>query len=109
MDWKGTRHVKQNVELEIYGQTYRIATEYSADYMKSLGDMLDAKLSAVLKGSRTRSLPQALILVSLDIIDEYIQLKRECQEERSMLRGQVSELIQEVDAQIAGLEEDSMP
>lgn len=104
---KGVGYVKQNVEVLINGQVYRIATEYDPRYMQDLARTLDTKLTSVLNASRTRSLPQALILVSLDVIDEYMQMKENWKQERDVLRGAVKQLTEEVERNIARLQGDS--
>ena len=93
------------VEVDIGGKTYRMATPYDEDYMRKISAMLDNKLTATMKGMRGRSIQQALILVALDVIDEYLQIKDKLDNERSILKGSLESAMKEVDGVVALLEQ----
>jgi len=92
------------VEVEINGQTYRMASPYDEEYMQRISAVLNDKLTATMKGMRTRSTQQALILVALDIIDEYLKMKDKLDNEHAVLKGSINNMIKEVDDTIAKLD-----
>lgn len=91
--------------MEIAGQTYRMATPYEDEYMQKISSILNDKLTATMKAMHTRSSQQALILVALDIIDEYLQIKDKTDKERSVLKGSIQSTLKEVNEAIADLEQ----
>ncbi len=96
--------MKKMLEIEIAGQTYRIASRYEADYMQEISTYLNKKLAQVKRSTKSHTLQKALILVALDIIDEHLQYKVECDSERKLLKAQVSDILKEVDERLAQLE-----
>jgi len=64
------------VRVNILGQTYNIKGDASPDYIMQLADYVNEKVEEVSRNvSGTNSL-QVAILVSLNIADEYFQMKK---------------------------------
>jgi len=85
------------VELDIGGQRYRIASPYDSNYVEELAAYLNAKLDAIQKGSSARLAPQAMVLVALDVVDEYFKAKAAQVQLRDDLRQRLDAVIGKID------------
>ncbi len=88
---------RQPVELDIAGQTYRIASHYDAEYMARIADYLNDKIAFVKGGRANRSPQQALLLAALDVVDEYFKVKSAWRSEREKMQQTVDDTLQELD------------
>lgn len=92
------------VEVEIGGQTFRIASPYAADYTARVATYLNEKLGNIQKAAKHPPAQQALILVAFDVIDELFQAEQRAKEERMLLKNGVAGILDRVDTRLAELE-----
>ncbi|HOP62859.1 MAG TPA: cell division protein ZapA [Spirochaetota bacterium] len=64
------------VKVNILGQTYSIKGDAPPEYIMQLADYVNEKVEEVSRNVSSVSTLQMAILVSLNIADEYYQLKR---------------------------------
>ena len=62
------------VDLEVLGHKLTLRSQAPADYVRSLASYLEERV-AMIKGSGARDTTAALILASLDIIDELFRAR----------------------------------
>lgn len=82
---------KNRVRLDICGVKYFICTDESVEHTEALGQLIDKKMSEILKAASFISANQASVLVSLDLANELSKV----QEEVSKLREQANEYLEE--------------
>ncbi len=81
---------KQVHKLIIAGEDYRIVSEEAPDYMQALAKDVDAKISAIVKGSRV-SVTQAAVLVAL----QYADVAEKNSGNADSLRAQMKEYLED--------------
>ena len=64
------------VRVNILGQTYNIKGDASSDYILQLADYVNEKVEEVSRNVSGANSLQVAILVSLNIADEYFQMKK---------------------------------
>lgn len=82
---------KNRVRLDICGVKYFICTDESVEHTEALGQLIDKKMSEILKAASFISANQASVLVSLDLANELSKV----QSEVSKLREQANEYLEE--------------
>ena len=92
--------MKQVFDLEIAGQTYRIASQFGLQYTEKIAAHLNQKLANIESGGGGLSMHQLLILAALDLIDEFFQAEKKHGEEREKLRKEIQETLKVIDQEI---------
>ncbi len=64
------------VKVNIYGQTYNIRGDAPPEYILELAEYVNGKMEEVSRNVTNTNSLQVAILVSLNIADEYFQLKK---------------------------------
>ncbi len=64
------------VKVNIYGQTYNIRGDAPPEYILELAEYVNSKMEEVALNVTSANSLQIAILVSLNIADEYFQLKK---------------------------------
>jgi cell division protein ZapA len=64
------------VKVNIYGQTYNIRGDAPPEYILELAEYVNSKMEEVALNVTSSNSLQIAILVSLNIADEYFQLKK---------------------------------
>ncbi len=64
------------VRVNILGQTYNVKGDASPDYIEQLADYVNEKVEEVSRNLSSVNSLQVAILVSLNIADEYFQMKK---------------------------------
>lgn len=76
---------KKKVVVEIFGETYPLKSDESADYMRRLAKLVDDNMRDVAKRTRSFSGTKIGVLAALQIADEYCKLKKDYDELLSLL------------------------
>ena len=86
--------MKEKITLVVSGVRINVVTENDPDYVKSLGRLLEKRVSDLVISSADRKTNEALLLCALDYLDERNklleenkQLKLEIEKLRSESRG----------------------
>ena len=79
------------IQLTIAGEYYNISTDDDINYVASLGEELDEKLTAVMNSGSRLSATQAAVLTALECLDSQKKVEINCRE----LRNQVREYLDE--------------
>jgi cell division protein ZapA len=66
---------KDSIDVEIFGQTYKIRGDADEKQIRKLADYVDAKMREIVEATATVDTLKVAILASLNIADEYFQLK----------------------------------
>lgn len=75
----------KDVQVEIYGQVYKIRGELDPAYVEQLGRTLDAKMRALARQTDTVDTRRLAVLAALNLADELQQLQAKSHEERPAL------------------------
>lgn len=93
---------EQRVTVEIFGQTYTIQGDAPPEYIQKLAAFVNRKMEEVHAGSSSITPLQAAILVSMNIADEYHQLKKIRNSEEGQLEARTRALISMLDEGLIG-------
>lgn len=63
------------IQVMIYDQEYQMRGQLDPDYMRKLGEYVDAKMRAIAAGRQTVDSLRVAVLAALNIADAYHQLK----------------------------------
>ena len=69
--------MKYSVEVEIFGNSYVIQSEFEPEYTKKLAKFVDKKMKEVVGSSRTVSTTKVAVLTSMNIADSLFRLEQE--------------------------------
>ena len=70
----------KGVNVQIMGQTLVVASDAGDDWVKSVAETVDAKITAIRAGTQTVSSINLAILAALNFADELEHLRREHRE-----------------------------
>jgi cell division protein ZapA len=65
------------IDVEIFGQSYKIRGDADSKHIQKLADFVDEKMREIVDATSTVDTMKVAILASLNIADEYFQLKKE--------------------------------
>jgi len=65
------------IDVEIFGQSYKIRGEADSKHIQKLANFVDEKMREIVDSTSTVDTMKVAILASLNIADEYFQLKKE--------------------------------
>lgn len=76
---------KKKVVVDIFGETYPLKSDESADYVRQLAKLVDDNMRSVAKKTRSFSGAKIGVLAALQIADEYYKLKKDYEELLALL------------------------
>ena len=74
----------QRVEVEIYGEVYRLKTD-NPDNFKKVVQMVDSTMKSIAQNTRTFAGSRIAVLSALKIAEDYMQLKKDYDELLALL------------------------
>jgi cell division protein ZapA len=84
----------EDVEVEIYGQTFRIATDAATlDYIQRLASYVDERMRAISLTTKTMSLNRMAILAALNIADDLFKLQDHYEQSSQLFNAKTDHLI----------------
>lgn len=72
--------VEGDIRVTIYDQEYRMRGKLDPEYIRQLGEFVDAKMRSIAARTQTVDSLRVAVLAALNIADEFHQLKTEQQE-----------------------------
>lgn len=92
----------EDVEVEIYGQTFRIASgDATPEYIQRLASYVDERMRAMTVTAKTMSLNRMAILAALNIADDLFKLQEHYEQSSQLFHSKADHLIALVQAQFA--------
>jgi cell division protein ZapA len=92
----------EEVEVEIYGQTFRIATgDATPDYIHRLAAYVDERMRAIALTTKTMSLNRMAILTALNVADDLFKLQDHYEQSSHLFNTKADRLIALVQEQFA--------
>jgi len=64
------------IDVEIFGQSYKIRGDAEREHIEKIADYVDRKMREIAETTSTIDTLKVAILASLNITDEYFQLKK---------------------------------
>lgn len=86
--------------LKIYGKDYRLTSQYDEVYINEMADYLDATMKKVSETTEVLDFYKLLVLSSLNIVDDYLKLVKECKES-----GGNSKVLKKIEHMITKIED----
>jgi cell division protein ZapA len=80
---------KESIDVEIFGQTYKVKGDSDSKHIEDLADFVDRKMREIVESTSTVDTLKVAILASLNIADEYLRLKKEYDVLRRELKKKV--------------------
>ncbi len=74
----------QRVELEIYGEVYKLKTD-NPEGMKKIAQMVDSTMKSIAQNTRTFAGSRIAVSAALKIAEDYMQLKKDYDELLALL------------------------
>ena len=68
---------KESIDVEIFGQTYKVKGDADSKHIEDLADFVDRKMREIVESTSTVDTLKVAILASLNIADDYLRLKKE--------------------------------
>lgn len=68
---------KESIDVEIFGQTYKVKGDANRKHIEDLADFVDKKMREIVESTSTVDTLKVAILASLNIADDYFRLKKE--------------------------------
>ena len=91
-----------DVEVEIYGQAFRIATgDATPEYIQRLASYVDERMRAIAVTTRTTSVNRMAILAALNIADDLLKLQESYEQSSQLFNSKTDHLIALVQEQFA--------
>ncbi len=84
-------------EVEIAGVPLRLKSSHNEQTVKELVQMVDGKVHEALKASKTGSIQNAVILASLNLAEEFLNLKRKTKSELDQLEARARRVLMELE------------
>ena len=84
MDEKKSAVAQQRVEIEIYGEIYKLKTD-DPDGLNKLAQMVDSTMKSIAHNTRTFTGSRIAVLSALKIAEDYMQLKKDYDELLALL------------------------
>lgn len=77
----------EKIRLMIAGTEYIISTDDDLDYVATLGDELDKRITAILSGNSRASVTQAAVLAALEYADQAKKGETSAENLRTQIQG----------------------
>ena len=81
--------IEGDIRVTIYDQEYRMRGKLDAEYIRRLGEFVDAKMRSIAARTQTVDSLRVAVLAALNIADEFHQLKTEQEESARELEEKV--------------------
>lgn len=91
----------ETVEVEIFGQTYRVRGRDDSEYLQDLAALVDRKMREVADNSKTVDRAKIAILTALNIADELRQSQDRQEGERVEIEKRVTAVTGELAAALS--------
>ena len=88
--------IKQ-VEVEIYGQRYKVKGENEETYIHEVASYVDKKMRDIGKKAKTIHLARLAILTAINITHEYFQSKKEYKQKEMIIERKTKDLIDSIE------------
>ncbi len=94
--------MENKVKVTIFGQEYTIRGDASPEHIQQLAEYIDGKMRDISSQASSSSPMQVAILMALNVVDEYFQLKNLKQGMDGAIEKKTMELISMLDEGIIG-------
>ena len=84
MDEKKSAGTQQRVEVDIYGEIYKLKTD-DPEGLNKIAQMVDSTMKSIAKNTRTFAGSRIAVLSALKIAEDYMQLKKDYDELLALL------------------------
>jgi len=90
----------ESVPIVIMGQTFRLQGNHDPEYVARVERFLNGKIDAARKIGGTVDSSQLMILVALNLVDDYFSKERELKEVYKNIDNRASDLINLLESQL---------
>jgi cell division protein ZapA len=95
--------VKNQVEIEIYGQSYTIAGEADEQYVAKLARYVDGKMHELAKNTKNLPMTKLALLAAVNITHELFELRQDKQVKEGMIEKKTKDLIENIEEEFGDL------
>jgi len=95
--------VKNQVEVEIYGQSYTIAGDADEQYVNKLARYVDTKIRDLAKNAKNLPTTKLALLAAINITHELFELRLDKQAKESIIEKKAKDLIENIEEQFGDL------
>lgn len=83
-------------EVPVFGQTIRFKSDKDMPYIKALVEKFQKKLTDIQRVSPTVDPLKLLVLLSLNLLDEFEDFQRKQEGEKKLIEGRINELVSKI-------------
>ena len=83
-------------QVEIFGQTYALRSDAEEAHVRSVAELVDAKMREVASGSRSVSTLQIAVLAALDIASACVKAEAEVKRLSSAVEGRADAMARRI-------------
>lgn len=87
----------KTVEVEIFGQKYRLNGDEEESYMKEVAALVDKKMRAIGKQAKTTETTRLAVLTALNIMHDHLQSKRENRQREIIVDRKTRDMIESIE------------
>lgn len=95
--------MKNQVEIEIYGQSYTITGEADEQYVAKLARYVDGKMRELAKTTNNLPATKLALLAAVNITHELFELRQDKQVKESMIEKKTKDLIENIEEEFGDL------
>jgi cell division protein ZapA len=97
MSMNHRQKIEQLVEVEIYGQKYKLKADNDESYIREIASYVDKKMRHIGKRASTGQLSKLAILTAINITHEYLQSKKESRQRELSIERKTKDLIDSIE------------
>ena len=96
----GKEGSRADVEVEIFGQKYRVKGDVEENYIRSLAAYVDGKMNEVAGRMQGGSTAKVAVLMALNMSHELFQVRKELEEKEGMVSKKTRKIIELIENQL---------
>jgi cell division protein ZapA len=97
------------IQIEIFGQVYKVRGEEDQGYIEELARYVDSKMKAIAESSGAIDSLKVAVLAALNIADEFFKQERHMKDSEERVAARADELAQALDEALKDDEKTATP
>jgi len=94
-------HMSESYPIVIMGQTFNLRGKHDPEYISRVEKFLNDRIAAAKKATGTVDSSQLMVLVALNLVDDYFLKERELEDIHKNIDNRAEELINLLESQIS--------
>ena len=91
---------RTEVEVEIFGQKYRVKGDVEENYVRTLASYVDGKMNEVAGRMQGGTIAKVAVLMALNLSHELFQIRKEVEEKEGLVSQKTRKIIELIENQL---------